>query len=306
MPGRKRGIAGICHNRGYCVTENRQEKKDIRIVPFESAFSTQAAALSKKVGWPHREEDWLAALQLGAGIAALADDKLVGTALYWRWGQNYASLGLVIVDPAWQGRGIGHQLVGSIVTLLSDCTIRLSATSAGQTLYEKHGFVAQGHMQQWQCLSLPRVQSPELSEKQVLREASHDDLLRLTQLDFSAHGQYRPRLLSSLLQGEPRVIVLEEQRKVQAYAVMRRFGLGQMIGPVVSQTLSQAQQLMAYLMATQQGCFVRSDIVEETGLGVWMQESGLQQRDRTAIMVRGSGWQATGMRNIAVMSQAMG
>ena len=68
----------------------------------------QAWQLSKELAWPHRLEDWEMMLALGTGfVATTADDCVIGTLLCWQWGTQAASLGMIIVSPAWQGHGVG-------------------------------------------------------------------------------------------------------------------------------------------------------------------------------------------------------
>ena len=65
-------------------------------------------ALSQAVAWPHREEDLRFLLGLGHGVAATGPDGAVeGCAAWWPFGAAVASVGLVIVRPDLQGRGIG-------------------------------------------------------------------------------------------------------------------------------------------------------------------------------------------------------
>lgn len=65
-----------------------------------------AHALTVELKWPHRADDWRFVAQAGAGFVAEATEGVIGTALYWTYGTERASLGMVIVSPAWQGRGL--------------------------------------------------------------------------------------------------------------------------------------------------------------------------------------------------------
>ena len=70
-----------------------------------------ARRLSAAVGWAHREEDWEFVRALGSGWVAVAGGEVRGTALTWRHDARHGSIGMVIVEPGWQGLGIGRQLV---------------------------------------------------------------------------------------------------------------------------------------------------------------------------------------------------
>ncbi len=82
-----------------------------------------AYALTQQLKWPHRRADWQQALLLGEGLAAQEHGTLVGTLLFWRWGKDYATLGLVIVDDAQQHRidnPCGHYFSSSMFDLSSN------------------------------------------------------------------------------------------------------------------------------------------------------------------------------------------
>ena len=45
-----------------------------------------------------------------------ARSEIVATAQRWLWGGNHATIGLVIVSPACQGRRLGHRLMSALLT----------------------------------------------------------------------------------------------------------------------------------------------------------------------------------------------
>ena len=112
-----------------------------------------ARALSAAQGWPHREEDWRFVLGLGEGVAAEHDGQLAGTALGWRYGPGFATLGLVIVSEAARGRGIGRALTTAVLDGLGSRTVLLNATSDGMPLYRSLGFVPGREVRQLQGAS---------------------------------------------------------------------------------------------------------------------------------------------------------
>src|SRR4051812_4709073 len=120
---------------------------------FTAADLDAAHRLSLAVEWPHRREDWGFFLSLGAGYVARDADRVVGTILYWKYGPRHARLGMVIVDPASQGRGIGGKLMSLALEDLEGRVVQLTATPAGMPLYERLGFVAIGKIQQHQGLA---------------------------------------------------------------------------------------------------------------------------------------------------------
>src|SRR5437868_4367281 len=78
---------------------------------FGRADVAAAHRLSLDLGWPHRLEDWKFLCRLGTGYVASDGTGIVGTILTWKHDTRYASLGMVIVSPERQGRGIGGELM---------------------------------------------------------------------------------------------------------------------------------------------------------------------------------------------------
>ncbi|MEN4889556.1 GNAT family N-acetyltransferase [Erwinia billingiae] len=266
-----------------------------------------AFALTQRLKWPHRRADWQQALLLGDGLVAEEDGALVGTILFWRWGKEYATLGLVIVDDAQQGRGIGKQLMQAALAKLEGSNVRLHATAAGQPLYEKLGFVATGHVEQHQCRELAAVPAIPCGPQQRIRSAGVQDAAMLTALDRQAHGQHRPLLITHLLDSAERFVVLEENGTAAGFASLRRFGHGYAIGPVVASNLANARLLVSELLNGMSGQFVRIDTDRSAGLGPWLNELGLVEVDAPTTMVKGQPWQleSGGMQAFGLMSQAM-
>lgn len=266
-----------------------------------------AFALTQRLKWPHRRADWQQALLLGDGLVAEENGALVGTILFWRWGKEYATLGLVIVDDAQQGRGIGKQLMQASLAKLEGCNVRLHATAAGQPLYEKLGFVATGHVEQHQCRELAAVPAIPCGPQQRIRSAGVQDAAMLTALDRQAHGQHRPLLITHLLDSAERFVVLEENGTAAGFASLRRFGHGYAIGPVVASNLANARLLVSELLSGMSGQFVRIDTDRSAGLGPWLNELGLVEVDAPTTMVKGQPWQleSGGMQAFGLMSQAM-
>lgn len=281
---------------------------NIKLRPLHEGDLDQAFILTQQLKWPHRRDDWQQALQLGEGMAVERDGELIGTALCWRWGSDYATLGLVIVADATQGQGVGKRLLLAMLDKLAGSNVRLHATEAGKGLYKKLGFVTMGQVQQHQCRELAAVTAVLPAAGQQLRAAQVGDVESLTTLDHQAHGQYRPQLIAELISSAERVLVLEQDGDISGFASVRRFGHGYAIGPVIAANLPQAILLVSQLLSNLTGQFVRMDSDAASGLGDWLSAQGLVVVDAPTIMVKGTAWQpvADGAQVFGLMSQAMG
>ena len=263
-----------------------------------------AHALSQAVGWLHRVEDWQFVLRLGAAFVAEESDVVIGTALCWKQGEKNGSLGMIIVSPDRQGKGIGRKLMNLVLEELGErCTV-LIATKAGQPLYESLGFKAIGtiHKHQGTMASVVPVFLPEGAN---IRLSEADDIASIIALANRATGMSRGEILQLLLP-IAECAVLERQGQLEGFAVMRRFGRGHVIGPLVAPDSESAKALIAHWSDAYAGSFVRLDVTGDSGLGAWLAEAGLVQVDTGVTMARnGVPAQDETVKQFAIINQAL-
>ena len=273
--------------------------------PMQAADLAAAHALSVDVRWPHRLTDWEFLFGLGHGLVAERDGAVVGTALAWRWGPRHATLGLVIVAPHCQGRRIGQRLMQRLLEELDGYTVLLHATPEGRGLYERLGFAATGEIRQHQGQA---AQAPlvELERGARLRPGGRRDAPLLTALDAAACGMPREALMGQLLDAG-KTVVLDRDGVATGFATLRRFGRGQVIGPVVAADAAGACALIGHWVNLCAGKFVRVDIDFASGLTEWLETLGLQRVGGPAAMVRGPApVRSAEVRRFALVSQALG
>jgi GNAT superfamily N-acetyltransferase len=264
-----------------------------------------AHKLSLEVGWPHRLEDWKFVRRLGSGHVALDGANIVGTVLTWKHDRRNASLGMVIVDPGYQGRGIGKRLMRLALRDLAGRAVMLNATRAGQPLYEKLGFKAIDAVEQHQGLAAP-VPAVPLARGERLRPVGASDVPRLAALAKRAAGLSRARVLPRLLE-EGKGIILARGEEVVGFAIFRRFGRGYAIGPVVAPDAARARALASHWVAMHPGKFLRMDVYASTGLGPWLDSIGLAKVDTVVTMLKGVAPARDGsVRAYALVNQALG
>src|SRR5262245_5380687 len=65
--------------------------------PMTGPDIAPATMLSREPAGPHREEDWALFLEAGEGIVAERVGRVLGTVMAWRYGEDFAAVGMVIV-----------------------------------------------------------------------------------------------------------------------------------------------------------------------------------------------------------------
>jgi GNAT superfamily N-acetyltransferase len=244
-----------------------------------------AQALSEAVGWPHRLEDWQFMLPLGRGVAAIAGNRLAGTAVCWPWGPGHATLGMIIVAPRCQGKGLGRQLLEAARALAGDRVPLLHATAEGLLLYRKSGFAGVGTVSQHQGF-VTIAANVSLPAGDHIRPIVRDDLPHLAELDREASGLPRAKLLEALAAVADAGSVLERRSRPTGFAFRRRYGRGRVIGPVIAPEPDAAKALIASLL--QPGMFLRLDLRDPGPLGTWLDGLGMRLTDCAVAMAAGT------------------
>jgi len=280
---------------------------------FTSDDIPAAHGLSVAVRWPHRAEDWRFMFAAGTGFVAEDNGAVIGTALCWKFGADRGTLGLVIVSPDAQGRGIGRRLMELVLEELGGRITFLHATPAGKPLYEKLGFSDCGSLDQHQGQigSVAAAAPPAGDQLRPLRAA---DTPKLIELASRASGFDRSATVPALLEFSQGV-VLERDGEVLGFSLFRPFGRGYAIGPVVAQRGAnddqRARALISYWLAQHAGDFVRIDVPGGAGINDWLVSVGLAHVDSVVKMVRNapadahSGAPDATWRAFGIVNQAM-
>ncbi|GAA3103246.1 GNAT family N-acetyltransferase [Rhizobium viscosum] len=244
------------------------QTSQIDLAAFGPEHLEAAVSLSRQAGWPHRLEDWQMALALSEGVVAIEAGRVVGTALTTMYAADCATINMVIVDAAMRGRGVGRRLMDAALETAGSRPLRLVATKEGLPLYEKLGFAQTGTILQYQGVA------GEVAALPGTEAATGADIDAIIELDRCAFGADRRRLIAYLAKiGD--VAVMRRGGRICGFAVLRAFGRGEVIGPVVAGGLDDAKALAAHFIARRPGRFLRIDTTSDTGLAPWLAAQGL-------------------------------
>jgi GNAT superfamily N-acetyltransferase len=278
-----------------------RETNDVVLVPFAESHLEGALALSQEMSWPYRLEDWAFALQLGQGFVLEHAGAVIGTAVWWAYGDAHASAGMIIVAKAAQGCGHGARLMDALLAAAHPRIITLNSTAEGLALYERRGFACVGVIHQHQGLPKERHEAPPPS---LVRAMAPSDVEAIARLDREATGWARRQMLDRLVQvGDGHLLVRDGEPR--GYAISRRFGRGHVIGPVVAESAADARALIEAALARLGRVFVRVDTSATSQLGDWLEGIGLQRVGDATTMVLGTQIPSTGpARMFALANQS--
>jgi GNAT superfamily N-acetyltransferase len=285
----------------------RSTSAETTLRPMHAGDLAAMHGLAQQMSWPHRPEDCAQLLALGAGTVAVdATGRTVGGGLRWSFGRDVGTIGLVLVAPDQQGRGIGRALMKALIADSGSRTLMLNATAEGLPLYEKLGFVSTGFVRQHQGRLAEGAVLPA-APAVPLRRATPADRPALCALDAAVFGADRSALIGSLLASGDAWMV-DRAGQPAGFAVLRAFGRGMIVGPVVASSEDEAIALVAAAAEAAPSGVLRADIpADAERLAVWLTAAGLPAIDTVTVMLRGS-WPATrqGLRRFGLALQAWG
>ncbi|MEM9909848.1 MAG: GNAT family N-acetyltransferase [Pseudomonadota bacterium] len=252
-----------------------------------------ALRLSQREKWPHREEDWALTLSQSRGVVALSDNRVVGTALASDFGPVW-TMSMIIVDQDARGRGLGKRLMETVMPFAGSREMRLTATEDGLPLYEKLGFVPVGEITQLQGQIMASV--PD-----VAVAVQDSDIAECIELDKAASGMHRDDLLRRIA---AKGLVLRADR---GFAILRDFGRGKLLGPIVAKDIKTARALLADAATRCDGQFLRID-TDAFDLADFACILGLSPVGRGVSMTKNANTAGatSAFRTFGLMSQALG
>jgi len=266
-------------------------------------------ALSLGVGWSHRAEDWEFMREVGQGWVAMDETGRVhGAAMWFPFGDQHATIGMVITTPRLQMQGGAQWLMGHVLERTKGRALGLHATKQSHRMFLSLGFVDEGTVYQYQghVGTPPQVSNAPDAE---IRAFSHSDVPALRELDRIAAGWTRDALVDALV-ARSRGTVLTRAGKIEACALMRPFGRGTVTGPIFAANEEDALSVLYPLMLERAGSFSRIDLASQTSrLADFAAQCGLQVREKCTRMSFGTPWpfsSGAGPSMFALASQATG
>lgn len=220
----------------------------ISIRPLEQVDLSFGYGLSVQAGWNQLRADWerVFALDRSASFVASWDGVDVGTVTAVVF-DTVAWVGLMLVDPAARGQGVGRALMERVLDMLdarSIQTIRLDATPLGLPLYEKLGFRADFALQRYGGVLSRDVSSVAAEDDVSVVPATTDDLAPIADLDEQITSTRRRKFLERLMAEFPRgAYVARRGGRLSGFVLARAGRLGTLVGPCLSEAATGAALL---------------------------------------------------------------
>jgi GNAT superfamily N-acetyltransferase len=270
---------------------------------------TGALQLCRAAGWNQTEGDWRMFIRLSPDgcRAATINERLVGTVATVSYEDRFSWIGMMLVDPAERGKGIGTRLMTEALESLQGMpSIRLDATPAGHGVYRKLGFVEEYRLSRMETT----VRSDGLlSGLNPSRRMTIDDLPDLAALDRQVFGADRRVMLDWMIEGAPEYgWVVERGERITGYTFGRHGFNFEHIGPVVAEDQTTARQLLSACLRQQRvKRFILDAAHYEADWRVWLESIGFsEQRPLIRMFYRGNPYPGLPEKQFAILGPEFG
>lgn len=285
-------------------------------VPLTDAAPAELMALSAAAKWNQTEEDWRTMLALSHGLAwglrvkghAAGGSVLAASTLvlpYQGGGANqppFAWISMVLVLPAWRGRGFAGDLLRCALDELAARQLRpvLDATPAGRPVYVQQGFADGWGFTRWrrEAVAGVPVEPPRAGGPMPgIRPRGAADWPAIEALDLPAFGANRLPLLRTLARRLPQAAwVAEKGGELRGYLLGRDGRTALQLGPLVADDDRTALALLQAALpgvaatAAASGRDVIVDLRDPCrGIAAWLLGKGFGPERPFTRMVHGGG-----------------
>jgi GNAT superfamily N-acetyltransferase len=217
---------------------------------------------------------------------AVRDERVVGTVTTVQYQQRFSWIGMVLVDPAERGQGIGTQLLREAFTesRVVPC-VRLDATPAGYPVYRKLDFAEEYRLSRMEATQVKLETGKSAAQPMQLA-----DLPQIAALDEPAFGASRSDLLAWLLDGAPELAwVVRRGETLTGFLGGRRGFNFTHLGPLVASDVETARHLVTACLRQQNIAPVILDVPQQhTEWLEWLAAAGFLEQRPFIRMYRGA------------------
>ncbi|MEI4800207.1 GNAT family N-acetyltransferase [Bacillus sp. NPDC077411] len=205
---------------------------------------SQLLSLCNDVGWLHdmsfMKEQFETYLSVGTLFGHDNEGQLVSCIAVFPYKTGFTSLGMLIVHPDFQRRGLGRSLLDICMKNSPPLQpVTLIATDAGAPLYHAYGFHT--------VTSIHRFERNKTTTKLgsfATRTIKSQDLNTLIQFDYIASGAHRSKLYSILLHRAHLALKIEKNDRLEAFALCIRKGDTLSVTPLIASNEEDALHLL--------------------------------------------------------------
>ncbi|TDL76206.1 GNAT family N-acetyltransferase [Peribacillus frigoritolerans] len=242
--------------------------------------------LSDSIGWDYDEKEIATIMRSGKIYGHKnCNGKVVSSAAIITY-DTAASIGMVIVDKAYRGLGLGKDAtLKCIDSVPNTVSIMLIATKEGIPLYEKIGFKTINSVHKYLCENYKPGKSPEISDV-ILEDFNNIHFNSVINIDEKAFGARRSSFLyNRIIQSENCIVAKDYKNNVIGYGAAILGPENLILGPIVAPDNKVAALLVNSLASRHQGK-LRVDVPSgKESFMIVLQEMGFMMVNNPPIMI---------------------
>lgn len=266
-------------------------------------------SLCRSATWNQLSRDWEIFLTLdpeGSRVCIDDDERVIGTVTTLRYSNHFSWIGMVLVDPAHQRKGIGLKLLEQALEILkNEDSVKLDATPAGRQVYVKLGFKDE--------YSLSRMSAPSVNTQHLVASTAtaleHDDLDSVKLFDQKVFGADRLPLLRWMMEGAPDLAFkVGKGKQLKGYCFGRPGYRFTQIGPVVATDAEVARELVSAALKRCENIPVVLDVPHhDESWSAWIRMLGFLELRPFVRMYRGkNNWSGVPGNQYAILGPEFG
>ncbi|WP_223067964.1 GNAT family N-acetyltransferase [Paenibacillus caui] len=209
--------------------------------------------LSAKIGWDYTESDLNTIFSCGTVFGHKCLNKVISCSALFPY-ENFASVGMVIVDPEYQGHGLGKAVVQACLNTFQNKPVTLVSTSEGLPLYSKLGFQPVGTLHKLIASEYQSRESFVLNHDLNCRDYMETDFYEVVRFDAAAFGAKRETFLRQrIFQANHKLVVTDQFGKIAGFGLSILLPEMLLIGPIIADNDFIAHYLINKLSTTYSG-----------------------------------------------------
>ncbi|MCH4569608.1 GNAT family N-acetyltransferase [Bacillus sp. ES1-5] len=267
----------------------------MKTINLDESFIFDLLDLCKSIGWlqdtAFMKKQFEMYLSLGTLIGYMHENKLIAAGGVFPFKNSFSTIGMLIVHPNFQGRGIGRMLLSRCLehTQLKK-PIALIATKAGEPLYTSFGFQTVTTIHRFE----KQTTKTHIAHTQQVKKP---DLISLISLDQITTGANRSLLYSLLLPRAIHSFKIERNNCIEAFSLCIQKGTILCITPLIAKQEKDAIQLLKKICECWNGT-VRIDVPHsQFSFRKFLQTENFQETLLSPLMMK-NGSQLPGNRNM--------
>lgn len=226
--------------------------KDLKLAKLEAADVPLLLEVSGSAGWATTAETWNALLGVGCGVFyghRSAGGEIVSSAGVYNYGK-LASLAMVLVKPAYRGRGLAKELIERCLAQLPPAApVMLVATELGLPLYTRLGFKPVGETQRMFLTGGKAKPGKAACARFRIRPYAAADFRGVLNADTAALGVERESVIRACISAPGACFVLADGNRITGFAAAKDGPGTRAIGPVIAPDDETALCLVENLLA---------------------------------------------------------